>query len=184
MAKLSKRKIQERILKSKIKDLTNKDFAIETFSILKDNQSTSATVGLTLHLILWQIKENKVPKTTSFEQFVVTSCASAKISIYEIFPDDDDDDGYPIQFIDSTVLQLLDNAELVKGIRAPLTPIVKHGVYAIDIKIDQNAIELTDNANEILSNLNSIDPSTPGNKMGKYYSKLAIEYMQKIVDKC
>ena len=89
-----------------------------------------------------------------------------------------------IQFIDSTVLQLLDNAELVKGIRAPLTPIVKHGVYAIDIKIDQNAIELTDNANEILSNLNSIDPSTPGNKMGKYYSKLAIEYMQKIVDKC
>ena len=56
MAKLSKRKIQERILKSKIKDLTNKDFAIETLSILKDNQSTSATVGLTLHLILWQIK--------------------------------------------------------------------------------------------------------------------------------
>ena len=36
MAKLSKRKIQERILKSKIKDLTNKDFAIETLSILKD----------------------------------------------------------------------------------------------------------------------------------------------------
>ena len=65
-----------------------------------------------------------------------------------------------------------------------INPIVKHGVYAIDIKIDQNAIELTDNANEILSNLNSIDPSTPGNKMGKYYSKLAIEYMQKIVDKC
>ena len=98
MAKLSKRKIQERILKSIIKDLTNKDFAIETLSILKDNQSTSATVGLTLHLILWQIKENKVPNTTSFEQFVLTSCASAKISIYEIFPDDDDDDGYPIQF--------------------------------------------------------------------------------------
>lgn len=73
MAKLSKRKIQERILKSKIKDLTNKDFAIETLSILKDNQSTSATVGLTLHLILWQIKENKVPKTTSFEQFVLTT---------------------------------------------------------------------------------------------------------------
>ncbi len=184
MAKLSKRKIQERILKSKIKDLTNKDFAIKTLSILKDNQSTSATLGLTLYLILRQIKENKVPKTTSFEQFVVANCASAKITIYEIFPDDDDDDGYPIQFIGCTVLQILDNAELVTGVRAPLTPIVEHGLYAIDIKIDQNAIELTDNANEILRNLYSIDPSTPANIMGKYYANLAIEYMQKIVDKC
>ena len=183
MAKLSAKQIKLRKAQSAVNNLTNTECANKLFATLAQNPFLCATVGISIAEILKHLKEGTFDKKAKLGNFVAFTCNDVQNRVHSMYPQDFTKP-YPIEAIGAVVMQLLEHAELLKGVSAPLIPKVEHGKLTVEIKVDDNGVELTEESNEFWNKADSAcNLFTAQQNFAPNFANLTMFYAQKIVDK-
>ena len=165
-----------------LKGLTEKGMAEDLLYTIKTNFNLAAAIGRSINLAIGFVKAELYDYESDFDLYVANACELA-ITQVDLSVYDGNEDDYPIEVVAPMVLQILANAGFVKGLHAGLVPKISHGEFTIDISSKPSEIELTDVAEEFLSKVDCEGDLDLTDEDLEMYSNLAIEYMQKIVDK-
>lgn len=129
--------------------------AQQLLAVMQNNMPFAATVGLSCAEILKFIEDGKAPKDKTFSQFVGALCNDKQHSLHNLYPNEMPPKPFPVASLAIAVMQVLDNAELVEGIKADLVPTLVKDKLTIDIHTDPANIKITDRGREYIKKASS-----------------------------
>ncbi|MGN0894456.1 MAG: hypothetical protein ACI4ND_05610 [Succinivibrio sp.] len=185
---MSKKSIEKKIrLKKAMKAVKNATPYKYTLSLLESFEGSmllATIVGLSIAEILKSIDENKAPKDSSFTNFVAYICEYRQRALFNFYAGQTTSEPYPIISLIIAVMQILDNADLLTGIKAQLVPTIEKGKLTIDIKTDPKNISLLEQGKEYIKSADSIcSLFTAPEDYGQKFAELAYSKVVYILDK-
>lgn len=149
---MSKASVRNIIKQRKLSKIANTRSDLESANILgatlEENFGLAATVGLTAAEFLCTLRDGKLPKDQNdLINFVSELSNDMMYRIHDVFPD-----ALPrplaIKSLVIATMQLIANADLATGIKAPLSPTYENGKLNIEISVTGEEITITNRGNE------------------------------------
>ncbi|MGN1281839.1 MAG: hypothetical protein ACI4UM_08070 [Succinivibrio sp.] len=182
--KSNEKQIKLKRAKKAVEQATPYNSTLSLLTTFERNMPLAAVIGLSVAEILMNIREGTAPKDNTFSQFVAEVCNSRQHALHDLYPEQMPPKPFPISSLIIATMQILDNAELVTGIRAQLVPRLENEKITIDIKTDPKNISLLDKGNEYIQKANSIcNLFTSLDTYGPRFAELAYQEVVYILEK-